>query len=101
MSNTDNTKFYGIYIEMESTYDPNEWEAGDVAAGLKAIPGCVEAKEHPTKPTTVVSVHEVSEREKCHIGGLTESHKSPIANLAIELAELPKGQRYILRELEE
>lgn len=101
MSTEQKTNFYGIYVEMESTYEPSEWEASDVCAGLKAIPGCVEAYKHPTKPTTVVSIHEVSDVEKGSVGGLPLTGKASINQLAIELPELPKGQRYILRELEE
>jgi hypothetical protein len=98
---SDNSKFYGIYIEMESTYDPSEWRDSDgVCAGLKALPGCVEATKHPTKPTTVVSVHELSDLEKGSIGGLPLTGKVKLNEVAIELPLLKSGQRYILRELE-
>lgn len=95
------TKFYGIYIEMESTYEPSEWESSDICAGLKAIPGCIEAVKHPTKPTTVISVHELSDVEKGSFGGLPLTGKAKINEVAIELPALKSGQRYVLRELQE
>lgn len=104
MSNEQTAKCYGIFIEMESTYEPSEWESSDICAGLKAIPGCIEAVKHPTKPTTVVSVHEIADCEYNYVGGLhapTLARKHKTNELLLELPPLKSGQRYVLRELQE
>lgn len=102
MSRTEKSHtFYGIYIEQESTYEPSEWETDDIVAGLLKIPGCVEARKHETKPTTVISVHEVSPLEKCSIGGTALTGPSTIDHIAIQLPTLKGNQRYVLRGLEE
>lgn len=101
MSNEQTAKCYGIFIEMESTYEPSEWESSDICAGLKAIPGCIEAIKHPTKPTTVVSVHEISDHEYSYVGGLSTARKHKTNELLLELPPLKSGQRYVLRELTE
>lgn len=82
---------YRICIEQSNSYDPAEWEQGDIESGLKAIPGFVRCEKHPTIQNVVLSVHELSDRQRGAV-----SDVGPISDLTIILEELKPGQRYIL-----